>query len=242
MGTKRSQAQINYFRSNGEPFDWKMRLLEVEYKTKSYSRNIRPNKDMVMYYIDNKWPDYQFEEESLLLVFEKFNDTNNPYHLFSRLLALNAIYSTAIDTKKLRMLTDTFIEQTKGFNPEEYDPTIVDKIRVKFINDHHYDPYSITTKYFSHINECEYPIYDSYVKTMLMWYRYQYSEFCFAIEDLNNYDYFRAIIGNFIKVFDLNCDLRTVDKFLWTAGKEFFPQYVYKDLLDKYKPQTNKFS
>ena len=63
MGTKRSQVQINYFRSNGEPFDWKMRLLEVEYKTKSYSRNIRPNKDMVMYYIDNKWPDYQFEEE-----------------------------------------------------------------------------------------------------------------------------------------------------------------------------------
>ena len=106
MGTKRSQVQINYFRSNGEPFDWKMRLLEVEYKTKSYSRNIRPNKDMVMYYIDNKWLDYQFEEESLLLIFEKFNDTNNPYHLFSRLLALNAIYSTAEHRNTLNIIKE----------------------------------------------------------------------------------------------------------------------------------------
>lgn len=149
MNKNRPKVRMNYFRSSEEPFDWKMRFLDAEYKTGPYTRNMRPNKDMVIYYSENKLPDYQFGE---------------------------------------------------------------------------------------------YLIYNSYVKTMLLWYKYQYSEFSFAIEDLNNYDYFRAIISNFIKVFDLNCDLRTVDKFLWTAGKEFFPQYVYKDLLEKYKPQTNKSS
>ena len=144
--TKRIKQSIEYFRSNGSPFEWKLELLNSEYQTTPYSRSDRPNPDMVRYYVENRWSAYQFEEDALNLIF------------------------------------------------------------------------------------------DSYVKTMLLWYKYTFVDFDFDADDLDNYDSFRTILSDFIRIFNLNCNLRIADKFLWTAGKEFFPRYVYKDLIAKYKP------
>ena len=143
MAKARPTKQIDYFRKNGEPFAWKLELLNAEYQTAPYSRNDRPNCDMVAYYVENKWSANQFDEDA-------------------------------------------------------------------------------------------YPIYNRYVKEMLLWYRYRFEDFNFAVSDLENYDRFKTIIGGFINTFNLNCSLKTAGKFLWTAGKEFFPRYVYKDLVEKY--------
>lgn len=237
MANRKSRKQIEYFRKNGNPFVWKLELLNAEYITTPYSRNDRPNSDMVTYYINNKWSIYQFEEDALNLIFSQFNNTQDRQHVFSRLLALNSIYSTELDTKKMIILADVLINHTKGLTLSNYIPDIVDEIRTDFKTTYNYDPYSFISKYFSHINEDAYPIYDSYVKTMLLWYKFKFKYFDFEISDLENYDKFKAIIENFILVFELNCSLRTADKFLWTAGKEFFPKFVYEDLIKKYKSQ-----
>ena len=236
MANIRPKKQITYFKKNGDPFAWKLNLLNSEYQTTPYSRNDRPNPDMIAYYVDNKWSAYQFDEDTLKLIFAKFNDTNDPKHMYARLLALNSIYSTKLDSNKLRILADVLIEQTTDINLNDYSPDIVDNIRTGFKDEYGYDPYSFVSKYFSHINEDAYPIFDSYVKMMLLWYRHIFEDFDFDIDDIDDYDRFKTILENFISIFDLNCNLRTADKFLWTAGKEFFPQFVYKDLIEKYKP------
>lgn len=236
MANRKPKKQIDYFRKNGNPFAWKIDLLNAEYITSPYSRNDRPSSDMVTYYINNKWYTYQFEEDTLNLIFSQFNNTQNRQHIFSRLLALNSIYSTELDTKKMVILADVLIDHTKGCNLSNYIPDIVDEIRTDYKTSYNYDPYSFISKYFSHINEDAYPIFDWYVKTMLLWYKSKFEDFDFEISDLEHYDSFKAIIEDFIRVFELNCSLRSADKFLWTAGKDFFPQYVYENLIVKYKP------
>lgn len=231
----RTKQYIVYFRNNGVPFEWKIDLLNSEYRTTPYSRNDRPNSDMVRYYVENKWSAYQFEEDTLNLIFDKFNDPHNRQHIFARFLALNSIYSTQLDTAKMELLADMIINRTKDLDLNEYNPDVVDEIRASFKKTNNYDPRSFISKYFSHINENAYPIYDSYVKTMLLWYKHSFSDFDFNVGDLDNYDSFRSILTDFIRVFNLNCSLRTADKYLWTAGKEFFPQFVYKDLIEKHK-------
>ena len=236
MTNSRHQKQVEYFRKNGMPFAWKLELLDSEYITEPYTRNDRPNPEMIAYYIKNKWSEYQFEENTLNLIFDKFDNPNDLQCIFARLLALNSIYSTKLDTKKMFLLSDVIIDHTKGLNLSNFIPNLIDDIRTVFKKTYNYDPYSFVTKYFSHINEDSYPIYDSYVKTMLLWYRYEFPEFNFEISDLEDYDRFKTIVKNFIHVFELNCSLRQADKFLWAAGKEFLPQYVYEDLIEKYKP------
>lgn len=235
MAKDRPKKQIEYFRKNGEPFAWKLELLNAEYQTAPYSRNDKPNSDMVAYYVKNKWSANQFDEDALNLVFATLDDTNDSQHMYVRLLTLNSIYSTKLDSKKLRILADVLIKQTKDIDLNIYNSNIVDTIRKFFKEKYDYDPYSFVSKYFSHINENAYPIYDSYVKEMLLWYRYRFVDFNFVVSDLENYDRFKTIIGDFINTFNLNCSLREADKFLWTAGKEFFPQYVYEDLIERYK-------
>lgn len=238
--TKRIKQSIEYFRSNGSPFEWKLELLNSEYQTTPYSRSDRPNPDMVRYYVDNKWSEYQFEEDTLNLIFNRFNDIHDRQHLFARFLALDSIYSTQLDTGKMISLAGCLISHTQNTCFDEYIPGLVEEIRADFKAIYRYDPYSFVSKYFSHLNEMAYPIYDSYVKTMLLWYKYTFADFDFDADDLDNYDSFRTILAYFIRLFNLNCNLRTADKFLWTAGKEFFPRYVYKDLIAKYKPARHQ--
>jgi len=107
----------------------------------------------------------------------------------------------------------------------EGDLSIVDKIaNVKMNGKIKRKFYSFATKYCSFHNPNIYPIYDSNVDKMLWYFRNQDKFDGFEREDLKTYKLYRDIIFNFQKHYNLELfNLRQIDKYLFQAGKKYFP-------------------
>ena len=85
------------------------------------------------------------------------------------------------------------------------------------------DLYSFATKYCSHHNPKDYPIYDSYVDEVLRFFRSQDHFSAFYNEDLKIYALFKKILNDFREFYGLNqFDLKQIDQYLWQLGKEYF--------------------
>ncbi len=84
--------------------------------------------------------------------------------------------------------------------------------------------YSFASKYCSHHNPDDFPIYDSYVDKMLRHYRKVDKFSNFRNDDLKSYPTFITIIESLRKFYRVNSfSLRQLDIFLWLAGKEHLP-------------------
>lgn len=101
------------------------------------------------------------------------------------------------------------------------DPALVDAIKTVDGRNH----YSFATKYCSHHNPLEFPIYDSYVEKVLKHFR-DVDGFCsFETEELKQYDRFKQIILAFRAYYGLGeYTLKEIDQYIWQLGKEFFPK------------------
>ena len=85
--------------------------------------------------------------------------------------------------------------------------------------------YSFATKYCSHHNPIAFPIYDSYVEKVLVYFN-KVDEFSsFKIKDLKDYRKFKGILLDFQRYYKLErFNLKEIDRYLWLLGKEFFPK------------------
>ncbi|WP_082797348.1 hypothetical protein [Neobacillus drentensis] len=84
--------------------------------------------------------------------------------------------------------------------------------------------YSFATKYCSHHNPTEFPIYDSYVDKALRYFREMDNFFHFKNDELKRYIEFKNILLQFRTFYELEpCTLKDIDKYLWLLGKEKFP-------------------
>ena len=85
--------------------------------------------------------------------------------------------------------------------------------------------YSFATKYCSHHNPNDFPIYDIYVERVLCYFRDKdhFSEF--KAGDLKDYPKFRAILLEFRRFYHLDMyNLKDIDRYVWQLGKEYFPR------------------
>ena len=104
------------------------------------------------------------------------------------------------------------------------DPTLVDAIKTVDGRNH----YSFATKYCSHHNPLEFPIYDSYVEKVLKHFRDVDGFYSFETEDLKQYDKFKQIILAFRAYYGLSkYTLKEIEQYIWQLGKEFFPKTYY---------------
>jgi hypothetical protein len=88
--------------------------------------------------------------------------------------------------------------------------------------------YSFATKYCSHHKPDTYPIYDDFVRKMLIYFNKIYR---FYENDINlkNYQNFMEVLLKFRKHFNLdNFSLKEIDRYLWQTGKKYFPKKYYK--------------
>lgn len=86
--------------------------------------------------------------------------------------------------------------------------------------------YSFATKYCSHHNKNDYPIFDSYVDKVLRHFRNRNNDFKFKNDELKNYARFIEIIKEFQSLYGLEqYTLKEIDKYLWQLGKKFFNRY-----------------
>ncbi len=181
-----------------------------------------PTDDLVQSYIRKFDETYMVVERSLTKLFRAFPNNINLEDVFLKVIVLNDLYRTAI------WATYQVAEHIVSLNIDhlirEGKPEAVDMIARIRLGNKIRNNYSFATKYCAWHNPSAYPIYDTFVDKMLWAYRRQDQFDSFLHQDLLKYDRFRQIVRNFQRHYHLTTyNIKDIDKFLWLAGKEYFP-------------------
>jgi hypothetical protein len=189
----------------------------------------KPSVGLIQAYLE-KWKtleNYIVQEKCLALLFRDLCLSNDSLeHVLLKVTALNQFYSTNIFD------TFTVAKHIIGLNIEPRlkagDYALVNEIASIKIKGKVYRFYSFSSKYCNHHLPETFPIYDSFVKQMLIRYS-EMDKFNLVSDDvLKDYGKFVSVIIAFREFYHLNqFSLREIDIFLWLAGKEYFPR-TYK--------------
>lgn len=83
--------------------------------------------------------------------------------------------------------------------------------------------YSFASKYCSHHNPEQFPIYDSYVSKVLMHFKKVDKFAKFTNNNLKDYTKFRKVLDEFKTYYKLEqYSLKELDRYLWLLGKKYF--------------------
>ena len=191
----------------------------------------RPNKKNIQEYLikwDNLEEYYIWQESSLDKLFhETYKDNTDLKEILIKCSCLNDCYSTNIFL--IYPVAKNIYNLKIDDRLNKGDSSLVNDIAHVTINGVEKTFYSFASKYCSHHNSINFPIYDYFVDKML-WYFQKKDKFSnFSKEDLKDYVKFKNIIMDFKKFYDIDeYNLRDIDKYLWIAGKKYFPKkYKY---------------
>lgn len=184
-----------------------------------------PSVKEVEYYL-NLWDsleNYVLQDSALRKLFTKtYPQNSNLDDVLIKVCSLNDFYSTNIFSPftVARHIVNLKIDKNLGEN----DLEIVNKIAsIKMNGGKKYNFYSFATKYCSHHKPKVYPIYDSYVEKMLMYFKRKNKFHLFAKADLKKYTEFYDILMKFREYYQLKqFNVKQIDRYLWQAGKRYF--------------------
>lgn len=189
-----------------------------------------PNKKIIEKYLvkwDNLEEHYIWQEKSLYKLFhEDYKNNTDLNEILIKCSCLNDFYSTNIFSifNVAKNIFNLKIDKRLNDN----DPSLVNDIAHVKINGVDKTFYSFASKYCSHHND-EFPIYDYFVDKMLVYFKNKDKFAKFKKDDLKDYVKFRNILIEFKKFYDIEeYSLRDIDKYLWIAGKEYFPKKYYR--------------
>ena len=185
-----------------------------------------PNKKIIDKYL-NKWEHledhYIWQEKSLFKLFhEDYKNNNDLKEILIKCSCLNDFYSTNIFSiyDVANNIYKLNIDERLRCN----DPSLVNDIANVKIKGVKKTFYSFASKYCSHHND-EFPIYDYFVDRMLVYFKTKDKFAKFKRDDLKDYVKFKNILLEFKKFYNIEeYSLRDIDKYLWIAGKEYFPK------------------
>lgn len=207
----------------------------VPTKIKIASVNVpKPTKEMVSKYLE-KWKilsGYSEQEAALFLLFrETYSENKNLSEVLIKCSSLNDFYGTNIfnvyPIAKHIVNLDIDTRLVSG------DPKLVNDISsghgITSRSGKELHLYSFATKYCSHHNPLDFPIFDSYVEKLLIHFRNTDDFSVFRNEELRDYMVFKKVILDFQKAYHLSrFNLKQIDQFLWQFGKEVFPKQYGK--------------
>lgn len=184
----------------------------------------KPCKKEVEKYL-KKWDsleNYVLQENSLnKLFFNTYPENKDIDDILIKASSLNDFYSTnifSIFTIAKHILSLDIDKRLK-----QGDTTLVNEIANVEINGIKKRFYSFASKYCSHHNPIEYPIYDSYVEKILLYFGKKDKFYEFKKEDLKTYDKYKTILLEFKKYYNIDeYTLKDIDRYLWQLGKEYF--------------------
>ena len=174
----------------------------------------------------NELEDYVNQEKALDKLFMQICRENQCIEdILIKCSALNDFYSTNIF--KVHHVAQHYLKHNIDQRLETGDLTLVEDLTTIPINGKGHRFYSFATKYCSHHRPDIYPIYDSYVHKLLMYFREKgYVKFK-TENDLKDYQKYTDIIKS-LKKKDKQLDkftVKEIDKYLWQLGKEAFNPY-----------------
>jgi len=191
----------------------------------------QPTPREVRRYLD-KWDtltSYKAQEDALYLLFrEAFPDNADLRHVLLKCSALNDFYGTNIygvfPVAKHIVALDIDERLRQGDPQLPNDIASGHGVRHSAGKERHF--FSFATKYCSHHNPEAYPIYDSYVEQLLLFFRKKDGFAAFRNADLRDFPLFKQAILQFRAFYMLEeFSLKQIDQYLWQLGKEKFPKY-----------------
>lgn len=209
---------------------WNGKYIEINF---SIGENVekflppRPSVSEVNKYL-NEWKNlegYTSQEKALKKLFLKFAPGNSEISdILLKASCLNDFYSTNIFAiypmaKHILSIKDLDKRLKSG------DIELVRELGEVTIGGKEKYFYSFATKYCSHHNPIAFPIYDSYVEQVLLYFNKVDKFSAFKRKDLKNYRKFKEILIDFQRFYKLErFDLKELDRYLWLLGKEIFPK------------------
>ena len=173
-----------------------------------------------------KWDsleNYVLQESSLnKLFFSTYPNNKDINDILIKASSLNDFYSTNIFSifSVAKHIRDLNIDERLKIK----DETLVNDIALVKINGKQKNFYSFATKYCSHHDPVNYPIYDSYVEKILCYFNKIDNFSTFKKFDLKDYSRFKEILCDFKNFYDIDkYNLKDIDRYLWQLGKEYFP-------------------
>lgn len=186
----------------------------------------RPSVEQVKFYL-RRWDElenYHLQEDALDKLFHQLCPENKVIEdILLKAATLNDFYSTNIYSiyPVAKHILTLNIDNRLAEGQEE----LVDEIQTVMIGGREKHFYSFATKYCSHHNERDYPIYDSYVDEVLRFFRGRDQFARFYNDELKVYARFKELLMTFRTFYGLEqFSLKEIDKYLWQLGKDYFPK------------------
>lgn len=186
----------------------------------------RPSVEQVEFYHE-RWDDlvnYHLQEDALnKLFFELCPQNVDITDVLLKAATLNDFYSTNIFS--IYPVAKHICSLNIDARLKDGDAALVGDIQCVTISDTEKNFYSFATKYCSHHNPLNYPIYDSYVDVVLRYFRNCDDFSNFRDGDLKDYIKFKNILSEFQLFYGLDqYNLKQIDQYVWQLGKEYFPK------------------
>ena len=185
-----------------------------------------PSAEQVESYLA-KWDgleNYHLQEDALNKLFSELCPKNTDViDVLLKASTLNDFYSTNIFS--IYPVAKHICSLNIDSRLKAGDVTLVRDIQYVTIGDTEKNFYSFATKYCSHHNPLDYPIYDSYVGEVLRYFRNR-DDFSHSQDgDLKDYIKFKGILIDFRAFYRLDkYNLKQIDQYVWLLGKDYFPK------------------
>ncbi len=184
-----------------------------------------PSKEEVDKYLSlwDSLDDYVEQEHALdKLFFGVFKTNDTIENILIKCSVLNDFYSTNIF--KVYPIAKHILGLNIDDRLNKHDPTLVNDIANVTISGKSKYFYSFASKYCSHHDPLNYPIYDSYVEKVLKYFKKKDKLIKFNNDDLKHYEFFKQILLDFQKAYNIEeYNLKDLDRYLWQLGKKYFP-------------------
>lgn len=195
--------------------------------TKDKQLNIeRPCREQVLFYLDEwyKQENYVLQENALdKLFFDTYPTNTDINDILIKAASLNDFYSTNIFS--IFAVAEHIRSLDIDSRLQNGDASLVDEIAGITINGKEKRFYSFASKYCSHHKPTLFPIYDSYVDTILRFFKKRDEFYSFADEELKIYSKFIEVLNAFQQFYMLDeFNKKELDRYLWQLGKRYFPR------------------
>lgn len=173
---------------------------------------------------------YVLQESALDKLFLKTYPKNKDINdILIKATSLNDFYSTNIFS--IFPVAKHICKLNIDKRLRNFDETLVNEIANVNINGKNKNFYSFATKYCSHHFPKNYPIYDSYVEKVLMYFQKKDKFYVFTKNDLKNYSCFKNILIQFKQYYNIaEYSLKDINRYIWQLGKKYFPKTYKKEV------------
>lgn len=174
----------------------------------------------------SEFKNYKQEDETLKWLFRKFSKNTNLNEIILKITCLDTFYSTNLTmSAKIPDIAEQILHVNFDERVKNGDLSLVSKIAQHKTKDGKTrECLSFASKYcvwhnYEVYEKDDFVIFDSLVRDKLVEFNEKFHFAKFSKKELKNYTKFKEILTKFRAFFNLECDFRNLDWYLWRMAK-----------------------